>query len=73
MRKTPTTVTVSPNYEISLPLSVREQTGIEPGAELEVLVTDRGLRLIPIRPFSELRGLVRRDDSVPVREKRDRF
>ncbi|HEX2225385.1 MAG TPA: AbrB/MazE/SpoVT family DNA-binding domain-containing protein [Thermoanaerobaculia bacterium] len=73
MKKASTTVRVSPEYEISLPLSVREEAGIQAGMDLEVLVTERGVRLVPIRPLAELRGLVRRDDTVPVRDEGERF
>ncbi len=73
MPSTPTTVKVSPKYQIVIPAPIRQQARIRPGAEFEILISKGGLRLIPIRPLSELRGIVRRDDSVSLRDKGDRF
>ena len=73
MKKASTTVRVSSEYEISLPPEVRDEAGIQPGMDLEVLVTERGVRLVPIRPLTELRGIARRDDTVPIRDEDERF
>jgi bifunctional DNA-binding transcriptional regulator/antitoxin component of YhaV-PrlF toxin-antitoxin module len=73
MKKASATVRVSPDHEIPIPALLQEEAGIEPGMELEVVVTERGLRLVPIRPLMELRGIVQRDDTVPIRDKGDRF
>lgn len=73
MKKIPVTVKVSPEYKIEIPPTVRNEAGIEPGMEFEVLVTERGIRLIPLRSLTELRGLIRRDDTVPVREEGEFF
>lgn len=66
-------VRVSSKYQIVIPLEVREAAKITPGTEFEVRVGERELRLVRIRPLAELRGTVRRDDSIEIRDKRDRF
>lgn len=72
MPPAPPVVRVSSRYQIVIPLEVREAAKITPGTELEVRVEERGLRLIRIRPLAELRGTIRRDDSIPIRDERDR-
>ena len=72
MPSTPSVVRVSSKYQIVIPLEVREAARITPGTEFEVRVGERDLRLIRIRPLAELRGTIRRDDSIPIRDKRDR-
>ena len=69
MQKTATTVKVSSKYQIAIPPAVREEAKIEPGMEFEIEISSRGLRLIPVKPLTSLRGTVRRDDSIPLREK----
>ena len=66
-----TTVKVSSKYQIALPPAVREEAKIEPGMEYEIEISGSGLRLIPVKPLAALRGTVRRDDAVPLREKDD--
>lgn len=73
MSTAPAVVRVSSKYQIVIPPEVREAAKITPGTELEVRVGEHELRLIRIRPLAELRGSVRRDDSVPLRDKRDRL
>jgi AbrB family looped-hinge helix DNA binding protein len=71
MQKPETTVKVSSKYQIAIPLAVREAAQIEPGAEYEIEISGGGLRLIPVKPLASLRGTVRRDDAIPLREKED--
>ncbi|HEY5087229.1 MAG TPA: AbrB/MazE/SpoVT family DNA-binding domain-containing protein [Gemmatimonadaceae bacterium] len=49
-------VTVSPKYQVVIPLAARTVLGIRPGQRLQVLVYQRQLRLVPVRPLRELRG-----------------
>jgi AbrB family looped-hinge helix DNA binding protein len=68
----PTIVRVSSKYQIAIPLELRRREGIRPGALFEVIAGPGGLRLVPVRPLRELRGVVRRDDTVPIRDEEDR-
>lgn len=49
-------VTVSPKYQVVIPLAARSILGIRPGQKLQVLVYQKQIRLIPVRPLRELRG-----------------
>ncbi len=49
-------VTVSPKYQVVIPLAARTVLGIRPGQRLQVLVYQSQLRLVPVRPLRELRG-----------------
>lgn len=72
MPGTPSVVRVSSKYQIVIPPEVRAAAKITPGTELEVRVGEHELRLIRIRPLAELRGSLRRDDSIPIRDEEDR-
>lgn len=54
-----TTVTVSPKYQVVIPLAVRQRLKLEPGAKLMVVEFNAGLRLMPLKPPSALRGIAR--------------
>lgn len=52
-------VTVSPKYQVVIPLAVRTALAIRPGQRLQVLVYQSQVRLVPVRPLRELRGSLR--------------
>jgi AbrB family looped-hinge helix DNA binding protein len=53
------TVTVSPKFQVVIPLEVRRRMKLEPGAKLMVVESNGGLRLLPLKPPSALRGIAR--------------
>ena len=53
------TVTVSPKFQIVIPLAVRQRMALRPGAKLMVLEFNGGLRLVPLQPAAALRGIAR--------------
>ena len=53
------TVTVSPKFQVVIPLEVRRRMKLEPGAKLMVVEFNGGLRLLPLKPPSALRGIAR--------------
>lgn len=60
------TVTVSPKFQVVIPLAVRERLKLRPGAKLMVVEFNGGLRLLPLRPAASLRGIARGiDPTVP--------
>lgn len=69
----PPVVRVSSKYQIAIPREIRRRAGIRPGAAFEMIAGPGGLRLVPVRPLAELRGIVRRDDAVPIRDEEDRL
>lgn len=53
------TVTVSSNFRVSIPLSVRHSLGLKPGQKVLVVQDGRSIRMIPHRPIAEYRGIFR--------------
>ena len=65
-------VTVSPNYQIVIPRSVRERMRIHPGERLQVISFDDRIELIPLRPMHSMRGFLRGFDPRFERDGEDR-
>ena len=65
------TVTVSPKFQVVIPLEVRRRMKLEPGAKLMVVEFNGGLRLLPLKPPSALRGIARGIDTR-IEEEPDR-
>ena len=57
------TVTVSPKFQIVIPLEVRESLAIRPGEKLQVFQFDNRIQLVPVRPIREMRGFLRGIDT----------
>jgi AbrB family looped-hinge helix DNA binding protein len=53
------TVTVSPKFQVVIPLDVRRRMNLQPGAKLMVVEFNGGLRLLPLAAPSSLRGIAR--------------
>jgi AbrB family looped-hinge helix DNA binding protein len=66
------TVTVSPKYQVVIPLSVRERTGIRAGELLQVISFDDRIELIPVRPMRSMRGFLKGLDARFNRDDEDR-
>ena len=43
-------VTVSPKYQVVIPLSVRQSLGIKPGQKVQVILYENRIELIPLHP-----------------------
>jgi len=67
-----TIATVSPKYQLAIPRELRAAAEVVPGTRFAVVLTEGGFRLIRLRPLTELRGSIPRDETVPVRDKEDR-
>ena len=61
-------VTVSPKYQVVIPRAIREPLGIRPGQQVQVILYDNRIELIPIRPMRELRGFLKGIDTTIERE-----
>ncbi len=53
------TVTVSPKYQVVIPLEVRRRLELQPGSKLMVVEFNGGLGLMPLKPPAVLRGIAR--------------
>jgi AbrB family looped-hinge helix DNA binding protein len=61
-------VTVSPKFQVVIPLAVREQLQIEAGRKLQVIAYDNRIELLPIESARRLRGFLAGIDSEVTRE-----
>ena len=53
------TVTISPKFQVVIPLAVRERLNLRAGTKMLVVAFNGGLRLMPLRSAAELRGIAR--------------
>ena len=51
-------VTVSPKFQVVIPLAVRQQLHIEAGQKLQVIVYDHRIELLPVESPKALRGFL---------------
>ncbi|MDD5305833.1 MAG: AbrB/MazE/SpoVT family DNA-binding domain-containing protein [Deltaproteobacteria bacterium] len=61
-------VTVSPKYQIVIPMDVRREVGLTPGDRMQVFLYGDRIELVRVRPVQELRGFVRGIDTNVDRE-----
>ena len=61
-------VTLSPKYQVVIPLAVREALRLSPGEKLRVMRYQDRVELIPIRPLQHLRGFLKGMDTTIERE-----
>ena len=57
---------------VVIPKEIRERHGIEPGQEMQVISKGGVITLIPDRPLSAFRGILRGMPTTGYREKKDR-
>lgn len=62
-------VTVSPKFQVVIPLAVREAMGLQPGVKLQVVHYENRIELIPIRSSKSLRGSLKGLNTNVPREK----
>lgn len=62
------TVTLSPKFQVVIPLTIREALGLKAGEKLNVLRYDNRVELIPARPARDMRGFLRGMDPTVTRE-----
>ncbi len=62
------TVTVSPKFQVVIPLRIREALGIRPGQKLQMMIYNNRIEIIPVKPIQESRGLLRGIDTTIERE-----
>lgn len=62
------TVTLSPKFQVVIPLSVRKALKLAPGEKLRVFRYGERVEFVPLRPIQELRGFLRGLDTSIERE-----
>ena len=61
-------VTVSPKYQVVIPLKVRQMLHIKSGQKMQVIAYNNRVVLIPVRPIQEARGSLKGMDTTIDRE-----
>lgn len=65
-------VTISPKFQVVIPLAIRQTLGLVPGEKLRVISYAGRVELIPVRALKSLRGFLRGIDTSIERD-RDRL
>mgnify|MGYP001227003819 FL=1 len=65
-------VTVSPKYQVVIPLKVRERMRVKPGQKMHVIAYDNMVVFIPVRPIKQARGSLKGIDTKIERDEEDR-
>jgi AbrB family looped-hinge helix DNA binding protein len=55
--------TVSPKYQVVIPKRVREQFGLAPGQQLQVIALPGRIELVPSQPPAALRGFLKGENT----------
>ena len=66
------TVTLSPKFQVVVPLDVRESMGLKPGQKFQVFHEDGQILFVPVVPMKQARGMARGIDTRVPRDKEDR-
>ena len=62
------TTTVSPKFQVVIPLRIRQALGIRPGQKIQFIPYEGRIELIPIRPLKQAKGFLRGIDTSIERE-----
>ncbi len=63
------TVTLSPKFQVVIPLQIREALGLKPGQKVEAMQYLDRVEFIPVRSAREMRGFLKGIDTTVPREK----
>jgi AbrB family looped-hinge helix DNA binding protein len=64
----PSTVTISPKYQVVIPKAIREEMNLQPGQKVRVLAYADHLSFVPVRPIKSMRGFLKGMNSTFARE-----
>ncbi|MBI5149177.1 MAG: AbrB/MazE/SpoVT family DNA-binding domain-containing protein [Candidatus Omnitrophica bacterium] len=67
-----TAVTISPKFQVVIPLEVRKALHLAPGEKLQVFSFENRIELIPMTPIKKMRGFLKGIDTTVGREREDR-
>jgi AbrB family looped-hinge helix DNA binding protein len=62
------TVTVSPKYQVVIPLEIRRELGLKPGEKLRMIRFQDRVEMVPIRTIKSMRGFLKGIDTQIERE-----
>lgn len=64
--------TLSPKFQVVIPLAIRKQLEMKPGQKMRVIAYDDKVILIPVRPIQTARGSLKGIDTTIERDELDR-
>jgi len=67
------TVTLSPKYQVVIPLRIRKLLKLKPGEKLQVISYDNRIEFVLVRDMKSMKGFLKGLDSDFNREKDDRI
>ena len=73
MKPSSNTVTLSSKYQVVVPMSVREQLNLKPGAKLTWIEFDGAAHLVPLKPVSAYRGIASALNNSDIPSEPDRL
>jgi len=65
--------TLSSKYQISIPKSVREEQHWQSGQQFVFIPKGKGILMMPVPSFEQLKGIAAGADSSDFRDRDDRF
>jgi AbrB family looped-hinge helix DNA binding protein len=66
------TVTVTPKFQVVIPLHIRKSLGLKPGQKVQAIEYENRIELIPLKSIKETRGFLKGIDTT-VRRDQDRL
>ena len=63
-----TEVTLSPKYQVVIPLEIRTALALKPGQKIQAIRLGERIELIPVKPMLEYRGFLKGIDTRVDRE-----
>ncbi|MDZ4805615.1 MAG: AbrB/MazE/SpoVT family DNA-binding domain-containing protein [Candidatus Eisenbacteria bacterium] len=66
------TVTISPKFQVVIPLAIRKALSLKPGQKIGAIVLEGNIVLVPVRPVAEYRGILKGPNDFE-RDKADRY
>ena len=61
-------VTISPKYQVVIPLSVRRSLGLKPGQKVQMIVYNHHIQLVPVITAKKARGFLKGIDTTIERD-----
>lgn len=62
------TVTISPEFQITIPKRIRDRLGLLPGQKVQAMAYGGRIELIPVRPARQMKGFLKDIDTKVERE-----
>ena len=61
-------VEVSPKFQIVIPDDICKALAVQPGQQMQIMLYENRIELIPLKPIREMRGFLKGLDTTVERE-----